>query len=141
MITAAQRKLIHRWLIAAALLAGMFISADLIAENWSWLRIPVGIVIAIGLALQSRSRAELRTEGMARWGAVIDNAPWVKVWLGFWAALFIVGAIYVTRKSIDVLALFGVRGMFLAFAFLLGPLLVLSETHRFRQLGGSGDAT
>ncbi len=139
-MTAAQRQLIHLWLIAAALIAGIVVSADLIAANWSWLRIPVGVVIATGLLAQSRSRAELRTEGMARWGAVTDDAPWVKVWLGFWAAFFFVGAIYVKRKSIDVLALLGIRGMFLAFAILLGPLLVLSEARRFRQLGRNGDA-
>ena len=139
-MTVAQHQLVRQWLIAAASLVGIIVAADILAENWLWLRIPVGAVIAIALLTQRRSHAELRAESIARWEAVTDDAPWVKIWLGFWAAFAFGGAIYVTRNSIDVLALLGIRGMFAAFAVLLGPLFVLSEARRFKQLGGKGDA-
>lgn len=131
----AQLELRRTWAICGIVLSLFVVFDDFVAANASWLRwlALVGVVFAWSSVRQTR--AELRAEGSERIASIVSDEPWLKAWLAFWACTFFGGAIYVTRESIRLEELFGFRVIVIAFLILMGPIIVLSEAQRFKELG------
>ena len=139
-MTPAQRRLRAKWLFAAFVFCLAVVFNDFLEANAGWLRWVAFVGMIVGALGESRSRSEMRAEASANLAHIVESAPWLKAWFGFWAATFFVGAVYVTRNSIDLFQLLGLRFLFLSFSVLIGPFLILNERRRFKELGDDGDA-
>jgi hypothetical protein len=140
-MTSAQRQLRTKWTFAALALCLMLIFNDYLEQNAEWLRWIAFVGIVIAVAGERRSRSEIRAEASAGLTELVESAPWLKVWFSFWAFIFFAGAIYVTRNSIDLFNLVGgFRFLLLSLAVLVGPVVVLTQRRRFKELGEAGDA-
>jgi hypothetical protein len=139
-MTPTQRRLRTRWLLAAFVLSLVVVFNDFLEANAGWLRWVAFLGMFVAALGEGRSRSEMRAEASANLADLAEAAPWLKAWFAFWAASFFIGAIYVTRNSIDVFDLFGLRFLVLSFAVLIGPIVILSERHHFQELGEGDDA-
>jgi hypothetical protein len=139
-MTAAQRTLRTKWLIAGTVFCILVLFNDFMEQSAGWIRwifLAGAFLAALG---EKRSRSEMRQEASANLESLAESAPWLKAWFAFWAVTFFLGAIYVTRNSIDVFHILGLRFLLISFALLVGPLAYLGERRRFRELGEVRDA-
>lgn len=113
---------------------------DSFAErNAWWLRFVFLTVAMVGLA--GRSRLELASAGRSRLADVVDDAPWLKVWVSVWGVAIAVAAAYVTRYSVD-LSSFGIfRVILIPLAIVMAPFVVVNEHQKFNELGEIENAT
>ena len=140
-MTPAQRSLHTKWVIAATVLLLVVVFDDFVESNAGWLRWIFFAGMVFASFGQSRSRSELEREGRANLASLVESAPWLKVWFTVWGAVALFGAIYATRRDVDLFQLFGgIRFLVLSFAVLIGPVIVLNERRRFRELGEVRDA-
>ncbi|MFC5498592.1 hypothetical protein ACFPOE_13680 [Caenimonas terrae] len=140
-MTPAQRRLRTNWLIAAAVLLLVLVFGDFVEANAAWLRWVLFAGIVFASFGQGRSRSQMARDGNEDLASLVESAPWLKIWFSVWAAVALIGAIYVTRRDVDLFQLVGgIRFFILSFAILVGPALALNERRRFRELGEDRDA-
>jgi hypothetical protein len=140
-MTRAQRQLRMKWALAALVFCLILIFDDYVEKNAGWLRWIALFAVLAAMAGESRSRSEMRAESSVALAELIESAPWLKAWFAFWAIACFAGAIYATRNSIDLFSLVGgIRFLLLSFAVLVGPIVVLMQRRRFKELGKVGNA-
>jgi hypothetical protein len=138
-VTRRQRQLVREWLIGGGILLAFIVFDSFAERNAWWLRIVCMTGAMIGLA--GRSKFELASAGSERIADVVDEAPWVKVWVCVWAVAISAGAIYVIKRSIDLESLGIFRVILIPFAIILAPFVMVNERRKFNELGEIDGAT
>ena len=128
-------------MFATLVLCLMLVFNDYLEKNADWLRWIALLGVLIAIAAEGRSSSQIREEASSGVAALIASAPWLKAWFAFWAAVFFAGAVFVTRNSIDLFNIIGgVRFLLISLSVLVGPVVVLTQRRKFKELGEQRDA-
>ena len=120
------------WVAASSLLVA-FVAAShvLTTDGLRWLKF-----LLLPFLLVARlwaPRQEIETE--ARENELADETPWIKWWAAGCAAMFFLGAIYVSRSPYRIEEEQIVDFIVISLVVVMGPLAYVGQRRRFRELG------
>jgi hypothetical protein len=133
-MTRDQRRLVYEWIAAFVLVVVVVVAGHYLTPRqlgWArWLIFPFVL-----MARMAMPYGEAERRGRANINEIADEHHWVKWWAFVWAVFFFGGAIFLSRSSYRVADQDTLSVLFLSFAVVLSPLVVLIEREKFRDLG------
>ena len=129
----AQRRLVREWIVIIVFLVVVMAAAHYLTPRqlgWArWLILPLILIARMAVPYGEADR-----RGRPDFNEIAQEHRWIKWWAALCAIFFLGAAIFVTHSSYRVADQDTLTVLFLSFAALLGPMVILIERERFREL-------
>ena len=130
-MTKAQKKIVSGWSVIVSLIITFSVFNDWILENWDTIRWPAFIVILIFAALSNKKHST--ADGRFQINRVIEENPWIKIYLAIYSSAITIGAIYVIFNNIKIEA--GFVELFTAMGLLILPIIIIQQKEAYLNAG------
>ena len=129
-----QRKRVTRWIVLAAVIAGVIVLESLFkSSSWAFRGILYfGLFVALILERPTAGPAESSSNRIA---CTVRNNPWIKGWLLVCALGAIALAVAAVYNDLDLGEQLGFGGLFGAILLVGAPIIVMGERERFLECG------
>ena len=128
-MTKAQRKIILAVLLVVSIIALFSIFEEWIIEN-KFITFSVAILFSAIISSLSKEKVSLE-EGKAETNKIIENHPWIKIYMVSYAFVSLIGAGYVIKNNIKLNV--GFFELFSAILLIILPILIIKTINSYKN--------
>jgi hypothetical protein len=124
-MTKAQKKIVFNWCVVVALIIIFSIFDDWISNNWETLKSPAfaALLFVGALSKNKPTRAEAHLE----FNRIIDEHPWIKIYLVVYGIAIAIGDYYVMTNHINLIEYVSFFNLSGAILLLFLPIFILKQ--------------
>lgn len=132
-MTKAQKKLVSGWLLVLGLVICAIIFGDWIRDHWEIIKFPMLFVIIIAALFGKHRPQDARAEGRIQLNRIVEENPWVKVYLAIYTLLIAIASGYIIFNHIKLELRFMV--LFIPIILLVLPIVIIQQKEAYINAG------